>query len=198
MVRWPSQPPVGNTLGKGYRSIEDILRLRVATKQVARFVLTRVTRQNSYSARQRRAVVKLFLATRFRSLAHAFSETKRMPSEQDRVSNSSYATEPRSMRSAGRQGPRWDTVGFTISCLANLAWAASVSLFPYSGQATRDLLLASALMSTPMSVIGITLCTAALRKSRTNVAKWGLILGILGLLLTYPAFGYVMHEWQLL
>jgi uncharacterized membrane protein HdeD (DUF308 family) len=71
----------------------------------------------------------------------------------------------------------------------------SVSLFPYLGHTAEKCLLILALLSTPLSLAGIALSVLAFRKGERNVAKWGLVLGVIGVILTYPAFGYVVLKF---
>lgn len=91
--------------------------------------------------------------------------------------------------------------GFGFSVGACLAWAVSASLSSYVGRIGQECLLVLAILSAPMSVLGVALSSRALVGSRTKgdrdkLYQLGMILGMVSMILTFPAFGYVvLHYW---
>lgn len=91
--------------------------------------------------------------------------------------------------------------GFGFSVGACLAWALSASLSSYVGRIGQECLLVLAMLSAPMSVLGAVLSAHALGVGAHSIDRKrgytiGMILGMVSMILTFPAFGYVvLHYW---
>ena len=92
-------------------------------------------------------------------------------------------------------------LGFGLAFSANIAWAVAALALLHGGPVQHRFGLAIAFAAPFMSVLGLLVSRAALRgmgrnAKMRNVARRGVMLDILALILSYPNIGYVLLAWS--
>lgn len=88
-------------------------------------------------------------------------------------------------------------VGFLLSLFADVLWAFLIIAEHCAGLDGHDYLVQGLALATIAAILGTTLSIIGMRNEGTATARFGIVLGVLGIVVAYPCVGQMILHFRM-